>query len=169
VIIRCRSADFAPRTHRRPANRGSKDGRYRGNRGGGSRTGRRTSLRAGSASQVFTSSRRCPKTKPLVTGLERARASDMPSKSVGGRKLAGGFDSRPPPLKKPASDQRRSTRAGRVATAARARAPATRGSGRPRADSPRRAPRPDAARPREGRCDWERTGGTPTPAPSASC
>jgi hypothetical protein len=29
----------------------------------------------------------------------------MPSKSVGGRKLAGGFDSRPPPLLKEASDQ----------------------------------------------------------------
>jgi hypothetical protein len=40
------------------------------------------------------------KTKTLVTGLETARASDMPSKSVGGRKLAGGFDSRPPPLPK---------------------------------------------------------------------
>ncbi len=31
----------------------------------------------------------------------------MPSKSVGGRKLAGGFDSRPPPLPKARSDQRR--------------------------------------------------------------
>jgi hypothetical protein len=40
---------------------------------------------------------RRPKTKTLVTGLEAARGSDMPSKSVGGRKLAGGFDSRPPP------------------------------------------------------------------------
>jgi hypothetical protein len=41
----------------------------------------------------------------LVTGLEAARGSDMPSKSVGGRKLAGGFDSRPPPLLKEDSDQ----------------------------------------------------------------
>jgi hypothetical protein len=32
----------------------------------------------------------------------------MPSKSVGGRKLAGGFDSRPPPLLEVRSDQRRS-------------------------------------------------------------
>jgi CheY-like chemotaxis protein len=31
-------------------------------------------------------------------GLSDARRLDMPSKSVGGRKLAGGFDSRPPPL-----------------------------------------------------------------------
>jgi hypothetical protein len=43
---------------------------------------------------------RRPKTKALVTGLKALRASDMPSKSVGGRKLAGGFDSRPPPLLK---------------------------------------------------------------------
>jgi hypothetical protein len=43
---------------------------------------------------------RRPNTKPLVTGLKAAQASDMPSKSVGGRKLAGGFDSRPPPLLK---------------------------------------------------------------------
>jgi hypothetical protein len=40
------------------------------------------------------------KTKVLVTGLEVTRRPDMPSKSVGGRKLAGGFDSRPPPLVK---------------------------------------------------------------------
>src|SRR5215207_5717467 len=40
------------------------------------------------------------KTKVLVTGLEVTRRPDMPSKSVGGRKLAGGFDSRPPPLPK---------------------------------------------------------------------
>jgi hypothetical protein len=39
-------------------------------------------------------------TTTLVTGLKAAGASDMPSKSVGGRKLAGGFDSRPPPLTK---------------------------------------------------------------------
>jgi hypothetical protein len=38
------------------------------------------------------------KTKALVTGLESAARPDMPSKSVGGRKLAGGFDFRPPPL-----------------------------------------------------------------------
>jgi hypothetical protein len=48
---------------------------------------------------------RRPKTKTLVTGRKVARASDMPSKSVGGRKLAGGFDSRPPPLLKASSDQ----------------------------------------------------------------
>jgi hypothetical protein len=34
------------------------------------------------------------------------------SKSVGGRKLAGGFDSRPPPLPKAPSDQRRSAEPG---------------------------------------------------------
>ena len=50
---------------------------------------------------------RRPKTKTLVMGLKAARGSDMPSKSVGGRKLAGGFDSRPPPLTKAPSDQRR--------------------------------------------------------------
>src|SRR5215211_2598232 len=48
---------------------------------------------------------RRPKTKTLVTGLKAARASDMPSKSVCGRKPAGGFDSRPPPLAKVLSDQ----------------------------------------------------------------
>ena len=48
------------------------------------------------------------KTKVLVTGLEVSRRPDMPSKSVGGRKLAGGFDSRPPPLPKAPSDVRRS-------------------------------------------------------------
>jgi hypothetical protein len=48
---------------------------------------------------------RRPKTKTLVTGPRAVRASDMPSKSVGGRKLAGGFDSRPPPLLKEASNQ----------------------------------------------------------------
>ena len=74
--------------------------------------GRRTSLRAGSASQVFARSGRRPKTKTLVTGLEAARASDMPSKSVGGRKPAGGFDSRPPPLLKWHFDQRRSAERG---------------------------------------------------------
>ena len=37
------------------------------------------------------------KTKVLVTGLEVTRRPDMPSKSVGGLTLAGGFDSRPPP------------------------------------------------------------------------
>jgi hypothetical protein len=40
------------------------------------------------------------KTKVLVTGLEVTRRPDMPSKSVGGRKSPGGFDSRPPPLPK---------------------------------------------------------------------
>ena len=40
------------------------------------------------------------RTNVLVTGLEVTRRPDMPSKSVGGRKLAGGFDSRPPPLLK---------------------------------------------------------------------
>jgi hypothetical protein len=48
---------------------------------------------------------RRPKTKALVTGLKAARASDMPSKPVCGQELAGGFDSRPPPLLKVASDQ----------------------------------------------------------------
>jgi hypothetical protein len=38
------------------------------------------------------------RTNVLVTGLEVTRRPDMPSKSVCGRKLAGGFDSRPPPL-----------------------------------------------------------------------
>jgi hypothetical protein len=37
------------------------------------------------------------KTKVLVTGLEVTRRPDMPSKPVWGRKLPGGFDSRPPP------------------------------------------------------------------------
>jgi hypothetical protein len=36
----------------------------------------------------------------------------MPSKSVGGRKPAGGFDSRPPPLPNAPSDQRRSAEPG---------------------------------------------------------
>jgi len=40
------------------------------------------------------------RTKTLVIGLEAARRSDMPSKPVCGRELAGGFDSRPPPLLK---------------------------------------------------------------------
>ncbi len=48
------------------------------------------------------------KTEALVTGLKAATEPDMPSKSVGGRKLAGGFDSRPPPLPKAPSDVRRS-------------------------------------------------------------
>jgi len=60
------------------------------------------------------------KTKVLVTGLEVTRRPDMPSKSVGGRKPAGGFDSRPPPLPKSASQQRRSG-AGREAAAGKAR------------------------------------------------
>src|SRR6266545_6587909 len=45
------------------------------------------------------------KTKALVTGLKAATEPDMPSKPVWGRKLPGGFDSRPPPLQKVASDQ----------------------------------------------------------------
>ena len=64
---------------------------------------------------------RRPKTKTLVTGLKAARASDMPSKSVGGRKLAGGFDSRPPPLLKAPSDQSASGRGGRRRARERAR------------------------------------------------
>ncbi len=48
---------------------------------------------------------RCPKTKTLVTGLKAARVSDMPSKPVCGRELAGGFDSRPPPLAKQRSNR----------------------------------------------------------------
>jgi hypothetical protein len=70
--------------------------------------GRRTSLRAGSASQVFARSRTVSEDKDAGHGSEAAQASDMPSKSVGGRKLAGGFDSRPPPLPKAPSDVRRS-------------------------------------------------------------
>src|SRR6266511_3721425 len=54
----------------------------------------------------------CPKTKPLVTDLKAPRASDMPSKSVCGRKPAGGFDSRSPPLSKLRSDQRLCARIG---------------------------------------------------------
>jgi len=46
------------------------------------------------------------KTKALVTGLKAARRPDMPSKPVWGRKLAGGFDSRPPPPLKLSSDER---------------------------------------------------------------
>jgi len=38
------------------------------------------------------------KTKALVTGLKAATEPDMPSKPACGRELAGGFDSRPPPL-----------------------------------------------------------------------
>jgi hypothetical protein len=59
------------------------------------------------------------KTKVVVTGLEVTRRPDMPSKSVGGRKPAGRFDSRPPPLLKRPSDQRRSG-AGREAAAGKA-------------------------------------------------
>ena len=50
------------------------------------------------------------KTKVLVTGLEVTRRPDMPSKSVGGRKSPGGFDSRPPPLRDSCVDQRGCTR-----------------------------------------------------------
>ena len=59
-------------------------------------TGRRTSLRAGSASQALHVLGRRPRTKTLVTGLKAVRASHMPSKPRCGRKLPGGFDSRPP-------------------------------------------------------------------------
>src|SRR5918996_4092779 len=38
------------------------------------------------------------KTKSLVTGLRAVSTPDLPSKPVCRRKLAGGFDSRPPPL-----------------------------------------------------------------------
>ena len=38
------------------------------------------------------------RTNVLVRGLEVTRRPDMPSKPVCRRKLAGGFDSRPPPL-----------------------------------------------------------------------
>ena len=48
---------------------------------------------------------RRPKTKALVTGLQVSARPDMPSRPVCGRELAGGFDSRPPPLLKVASDQ----------------------------------------------------------------
>ena len=86
----------------RPPNSGSSDRRYRGDRGGDA-SGKSSEV----AGQVFEPDRphkflhvlgRRPKAKTRVTGLEAARASDMASKSVGGRKLAGGFDSRPPPL-----------------------------------------------------------------------
>jgi hypothetical protein len=82
---------------------------YRGDRGGGAPD--KSSQAAG---QVFEPERphksfhdlgRRPETKTLVKGLEAPRTSDMPSKSVGGLTLAGGFDSRPPPLLKAASDQ----------------------------------------------------------------
>ena len=59
----------------------------------------RTSLRAGWPHTSLHVLRRRLKTNALVTGLKAAQEPDMPSKSVGGRKLAGGFDSasRPPP------------------------------------------------------------------------
>jgi hypothetical protein len=44
------------------------------------------------------------RTNVLVTGLEAPRRPDMPSKPVWGRELPGGFDSRPPPLRR---DQRK--------------------------------------------------------------
>jgi hypothetical protein len=96
-----RSADFAPRTPRgseRQWLQGSEV--YRGDRAGGGRTSlqsRRTSLRAGSAPQVLARSRTASQDKEAGHGPEAARASDMPSKPVWGRKLPGGFDSRPPP------------------------------------------------------------------------
>jgi hypothetical protein len=65
--------------------------------------GRRRSLRARSASPVFARSGTASEDKDAGHGPNTARASDMPSKSVGGRKLAGGFDSRPPPLLKASS------------------------------------------------------------------
>jgi len=46
----------------------------------------------------------------LSRPCSRARASDMPSKSVGGRKFPGGFDSRPPPLRDSCVDQHGCTR-----------------------------------------------------------
>src|SRR5215203_1734636 len=60
------------------------------------------------------------KTRVMVTGLEVTRRPDMPSKPVWGRKLPGGFDSRPPPRLNgalPAALHR----AGRQAAAGRAR------------------------------------------------
>jgi hypothetical protein len=68
---------------------------------------------SGAAGQVFEPSRphkslhvlgRRLKTKVLVTGLEVTRRPDMSSKPVCGRELAGGFDSRPPPLREIGSD-----------------------------------------------------------------
>ncbi len=61
------------------------------------------------------------KTKALVTGLKAATEPDMPSKPVWGRKLPGGFDSRPPPLQKVASDQPLREKAGGRKAAERAR------------------------------------------------
>jgi hypothetical protein len=57
---------------------------------------RRTSLPAGSASQVLHVLGRRLETKTLVRGLNAARAPDLPSKPVWGREFPGGFDSRPP-------------------------------------------------------------------------
>jgi hypothetical protein len=108
--------DLRGLTVRQPARCAPRGSGYRGDRGGGGRTSLqrppdKSSSRIGLTSLLHVRGRR-RKTKTLVTGLEAARGPDMPSKSVGGRKLAGGFDSRPPPLLKAPSDQRRSAEPG---------------------------------------------------------
>ncbi len=71
------------------------------------------------AGQVFEPNRvhkslrvrgRCLKSKSLVTGLQAASEQDLPSKPVCGRELAGGLDSRPPPLRDSGFDQHRCAR-----------------------------------------------------------
>jgi hypothetical protein len=57
--------------------------------------GRRTSLRAGSASQVFTRSRTAFEDKGAGHGLRATRARTCLQNRCG--ELPGGFDSRPPP------------------------------------------------------------------------
>ena len=57
-----------------------------------------TPLRAGLASQVFARSRTASKDKDRWSHAWRPRGVGRAfKKSVGGRNLAGGFDSRPPP------------------------------------------------------------------------
>jgi hypothetical protein len=103
-----RSADFAPRTQRRPTQLWIEGWEvwWRSRRWWPDKSSE-------AAGQVFDPDRphkslqvrgQRPKTKTLVTGLTVARASDMPSKPVWGRELPGGFDSRPPPLRR---DQRK--------------------------------------------------------------
>jgi hypothetical protein len=69
--------------------------------------GRRTSLRAGSASQVFARSGTASEDKDAGHRPEGSASVGHAFKIGGRAKLAGGFDSRPPPLRKLASDQRR--------------------------------------------------------------
>jgi len=71
-------------------------------------TGRRTSLRAGSASQVFARCRTASEDKDAGHRPE-GNASVGHAFKIGGRKLAGGFDSRRPPLLNVTPGQRRCT------------------------------------------------------------